>query len=382
MKLGRYIHWPFCKSKCPYCDFNSHVRESIDEERWANALVHQLNHAYEQTSGRFLSTLFFGGGTPSLMTPQTVSRILTRVDKLWGIDAHTEITMEANPTSVEVKNLEGYAAAGINRLSLGVQSLKPDALKFLGREHSDQEAREAIYHARTIFQRFSFDLIYARPHQTLKEWEEELREAIQLADGHLSLYQLTIEPGTAFAGRYARGDMAMPVEELSDDFFELTQSLMDHHGMPAYEVSNHAAPGKECRHNLIYWQYQDYIGVGPGAHGRLTDDQGRRWSTVQLKTPEAWLKKVEEGNLAPDQASQLEQADLIYEMMMMGLRVREGINLAAFERVTGVSFNAAFPGEKVTSLCEEGYSKLTPDRLEMTMQGLKNVNAILRYLFG
>ncbi|OJV46457.1 MAG: hypothetical protein BGO28_02625 [Alphaproteobacteria bacterium 43-37] len=381
MKLGLYIHWPFCKSKCPYCDFNSHVRESIDEGRWAEALLCQLRDAYEATSHRNLSTIFFGGGTPSLMVPQTVSRVLNQVNDLWGICVDTEITMEANPTSVEVKNLQGYAAAGVNRLSLGVQSLRPEALKFLGREHSASEAMAAIQQARGIFPRYSFDLIYARPGQTLKEWEAELQEALDLAGEHLSLYQLTIEPGTAFAQQYARGDVKMPSDELSDDFFELTQSLMDHHGMPAYEVSNHAAPGKECCHNMIYWQYQEYIGVGPGAHGRLMDTRGRRLATVQLKTPEAWLAKIEEGDATPEQMNQIEQADLVYEMMMMGLRIRSGIDLASFQQITGMSFEAAFPREKMTSLCDEGYCRLSADKLEMTIAGLKNVNSILRFLF-
>src|SRR5579863_145353 len=269
-ELALYIHWPFCTSKCPYCDFNSHVRERIDEARWRNALLRELDRAAETLAGRRVASVFFGGGTPSLMAPQTAAALIERIATHWGLDDRTEITLEANPTSVEASRFAELRAAGVNRVSLGVQALDDGALKFLGRGHNAGEARGAVALAARLFPRFSFDLIYARPGQTLAAWRDELSAALAMAGNHLSLYQLTIEAGTAFATAYARGDFRLPDEETQAALYEVTQEALAAAGLPAYEISNHARPGEECRHNLVYWRYQDYLGIGPGAHGRLT----------------------------------------------------------------------------------------------------------------
>jgi oxygen-independent coproporphyrinogen-3 oxidase len=271
--LGVYIHWPFCKSKCPYCDFNSHVRDGIDQARWRNALLTELEHAAREAPGRRVETMFFGGGTPSLMEPETVGAVIARAKALWDTAADVEITLEANPTSVEAGRFAALAQAGVNRVSLGVQALDAAALRFLGREHSADEAVEAIKTARRDFARYSFDLIYARPGQTPEDWAAELERALALAGEHLSLYQLTVERGTRFFTDHARGAFILPDEDQAAAMFELTQVRMAAAGLPAYEISNHARPGAACRHNLIYWRYQDYVGIGPGAHGRFA--QGR-----------------------------------------------------------------------------------------------------------
>src|SRR5271167_805048 len=268
--LAVYIHWPFCRSKCPYCDFNSHVRERVDAARWQQALLADLDHHAERVPGREVGSVFFGGGTPSLMSPETVATLLERVRACWTVTPDIEVTLEANPNSAEAARFRAFAAAGVNRLSLGVQALDPAALRMLGRAHDRSEAIAAIEHARASFARFSFDLIYARPGQSLAAWRRELDEALMLAGDHLSVYQLTIEPGTAFATMQRRGELVVPAEEEAAALFETTQDRLAARGLPAYEISNHARPGAECRHNLAYWRYQDYVGIGPGAHGRLT----------------------------------------------------------------------------------------------------------------
>jgi len=284
--LGVYVHWPFCKSKCPYCDFNSHVREGIDQERWRKALLTELEHAAREAPGRQVETMFFGGGTPSLMDPATVAVLIERVKDLWDVARDLEITLEANPTSVEAGRFAALAQAGVNRLSLGVQSLEDAALHFLGREHSADQALAAIDTARRHFARYSFDLIYARPGQTVTCWADELERALALAGEHLSLYQLTLESGTRSFTVHARGTFAMPGEEQAAEMFEFTQARLAAAGLPAYEVSNHARPGAACRHNLIYWRYQDYVGVGPGAHGRFAEINAKR-ATRRMSGPEA-----------------------------------------------------------------------------------------------
>ena len=289
--ISLYIHWPFCLSKCPYCDFNSHVRQSINEDAWEKSLIHELQRTAELTGSKSLQSIFFGGGTPSLMHPKTVGKIIETATTLWAPSENLEITLEANPNSVEVNRFKELRLNGVNRISVGIQALNDPDLKVLGRLHSAEEAMKAIGTACSTFDRVSFDLIYARQGQTLKAWEQELKRALEFGTNHLSLYQLTIEPGTAFATLYARGDLILPDDNLSADMFELTQSIMNAHEMPAYEVSNHARSGSECRHNLVYWRYQDYVGVGPGAHGRLTLD-GKKFATRQKKSPEAWLKSI------------------------------------------------------------------------------------------
>ena len=287
--LSLYIHWPFCLSKCPYCDFNSHVRQTFDEEAWQEGLLHELeryaDHIKTWEQPYTLQSIFFGGGTPSLMQPQTVERLIDKALQLWGRDPSLEITLEANPNSVEVQRFQALRQAGINRLSLGIQAFNDTALKQLGRQHSTQEALKALEIACDIFSRVSFDLIYARPGQTLQDWQEELIKALSFGTEHLSLYQLTIEPGTAFASLYNRGELILPDEERSADLFEMTQAVMNNSQRPAYEISNHAKKGAECRHNLTYWTYQDYIGIGPGAHGRLTCGPLKKQATRQKKTP-------------------------------------------------------------------------------------------------
>lgn len=291
--LAIYIHWPFCVSKCPYCDFNSHVREEIDQDLWKQSLLQDLKSFYPTTQGFEVTSIFFGGGTPSLMPPQIVETLLLEISKHYPLSSDLEITLEANPNSVEVANFQNLALAGVNRLSLGVQSLKAKNLKFLGRSHSQEEALQAIDISDKFFKRRSFDLIYTLPNQSIEDWEEELEHALKLAGEHLSLYQLTIEQGTPFFIAAHRGDFVMPPPEVSDHFFEWTHAHMKEAGYPAYEVSNFAKPGKACRHNKHYWYYRDYIGIGPGAHSRLTIE-GKKYAIRRHRSPEKWLEMVAE----------------------------------------------------------------------------------------
>ncbi|MFO7482571.1 radical SAM family heme chaperone HemW, partial [Oceanibaculum nanhaiense] len=290
--LAVYVHWPFCRSKCPYCDFNSHVSASIDHARWRAALLREIDHYADRTLGRTVSSIFFGGGTPSLMEPATAAAVIEHIGKRWRLDAGVEITLEANPTSVEAALLAGFRSAGVNRVSLGVQALNDADLHFLGREHSAREALDAVAIAARLFDRFSFDLIYARPGQTVEAWEAELRQALSHAAGHISAYQLTIEEGTPFHLRHARGEFRIPDEDTGAALYEATQDVLEQAGLPAYEISNHARPGEESRHNLAYWRYADYAGIGPGAHGRLTLAQGKI-ATRQHRAPQIWLERVE-----------------------------------------------------------------------------------------
>jgi putative oxygen-independent coproporphyrinogen III oxidase len=323
--FGVYVHWPFCAQKCPYCDFNSHVRfGGIDEARFLAAYLAELEHAAGLTGPRRVQSIFFGGGTPSLMAPATVAAILDRIGALWTIDAHAEITLEANPGSVEAARFRGYAAAGVNRVSLGVQSLNDHVLKSLGRIHSVAEAKAAIEIAHANFDRVSFDLIYARPQQTVAQWTSELSEALALARGHLSLYQLTIEPDTPFAALHAKGRLVVPESDEALALYDVTQDLTAAAGMPAYEISNHAAPGEESRHNLLYWRYGEYVGSGPGAHGRLIFE-GARHATSTERLPERWAELVEQHGHGWVEATPLTPEEEADERLLMGLRLAEGV---------------------------------------------------------
>ncbi len=339
--FGIYVHWPFCASKCPYCDFNSHVRMGgIDEPRFLAAYKCEIAQMAQLSKGepdcQDVSSIFFGGGTPSLMDPATVGAILDEISAHWPIAPDAEITLEANPTSVEAGRFKGYRAAGVNRVSLGVQSLIDADLKALGRLHSAQEARAAIAIARDIFERYSFDLIYARPGQTLPGWRQELTEALDLSGGHLSAYQLTIEDGTPFAALHKAGKLIVPEGEPAHDLFELTQDIMQAHGLPAYEISNHASAGQQSQHNLIYWRYGCYAGIGAGAHGRLMVD-GTRTALSNECSPEAWLSSVEESGSALIETAALTAPQQADEMLLMGLRLAEGVDLARLTRLTGLA---------------------------------------------
>jgi putative oxygen-independent coproporphyrinogen III oxidase len=372
--FGVYIHWPFCLAKCPYCDFNSHVRhEKPDEARYARAIATELSYLKPHTNAREVSSIFFGGGTPSLMQPATVSSVLDEIAKHWTISSNAEITLEANPTSVEAERFRGYRGAGVNRVSLGVQALDDVSLKNLGRMHTAQEALAAVEVARENFPRISFDLIYARPGQSPEAWRDELTKALTFAPEHLSLYQLTIEPDTTFEKLHRAGKLITPDEDTSRALWDVTQELCEARGMPAYEISNHAKAGAESRHNLVYWRYQEYAGAGPGAHGRIGAD-GARVATSTEKNPERWLARVEQnghGLIEEENLSKLEQAD---EMLVMGLRLAEGIDVARFEKLTGVSLNA----ERVSFLENEGLvERGANSRLRVTPSGFPLLDAIV-----
>jgi putative oxygen-independent coproporphyrinogen III oxidase len=377
--LALYIHWPFCRSKCPYCDFNSHVRERIDESRWRHALLAELDHYAAETAGRPLTSIFFGGGTPSLMAPETVAQVLARARSLWSFTGDIEITLEANPNSVEAGRFRAFRGAGINRVSLGVQALDAGALKFLGRAHGVAEALQAIELARASFERFSFDLIYGRPGQSVAAWEGELRQAIALAGEHLSVYQLTIEPGTAFATAYTRGDFAMPDEETEAALYETTAALLGEAGLPAYEISNHARHGAECRHNLAYWRYRDYVGVGPGAHGRLSLGADKV-ATRQRRAPETWLAAVEAQGHGTEERTALDRRTRRVELLMMGLRLAEGIPRDRFVSELGQETVAVVDASRLTPLIEAGFLALDDERLTATAAGRQRLNAVLAAL--
>jgi len=383
--LAVYIHWPYCISKCPYCDFNSHVAATIDHETWRTAYRKEIAHYAILLPNRRVTSVFFGGGTPSLMEPQTVAMILEEIVRHWAVAEDVEITLEANPNSAEAQKFAAFRQAGVNRLSLGVQSLNDDALKFLGRAHDANEGRRAIDLAARHFPRFSFDMIYARKDQSMAAWEQELREALTLADGHLSLYQLTIEPGTQFHTRNARGETLAVDAEDAAAMYELTQDILQAAGLPAYEVSNHAKPGAESRHNLAYWHYDDYIGIGPGAHGRYAGN-GRRWATEDHRAPDVWLAQVNEKGQGLRLCEEIDHATARREALMMGLRLTSGIEHAVWEK----KFNVALIGEngnllrpeKVRRLEQEGYLTNSKSGLKTTAAGMQRLNAVLGYLVG
>jgi len=376
--LAVYIHWPFCRSKCPYCDFNSHVRENVDAARWTRALLSDLDHQAALVPAREFGSVFFGGGTPSLMPPETVVALLERIRSRWEVMTDLEVTLEANPNSAEAAAFRAFAAAGVNRLSLGVQALDPAALRLLGRAHDRNEAIAAIKLAGETFPRFSFDLIYARPGQSIAAWQDELDEALTFASGHLSLYQLTIEPGTAFATLARRGELALPAEETVAIMFERTQDRLAAAGLPPYEISNHARPGAECRHNLAYWRYHDYAGIGPGAHGRLTRNGGK-FATRQHRLPEKWLAAVEAAGTGIEETAAIDRETAIEEMLMMGLRLVEGIPRARLENAAGQDVEILL-GRNLAPLIDGGFLILDGGRLGATQAGRQRLNAVLAVL--
>lgn len=372
--FGVYVHWPFCASKCPYCDFNSHVRAGgIDEPRFLAAFLRELTHMVALAPDQEVSSIFFGGGTPSLMQPSTTGAILDAIASHWTVRSGAEITLEANPSSVEAERFRGYRSAGVNRVSLGVQALNDPDLRALGRLHSVAEARAAVDVARTTFDRHSFDLIYARPRQTIAAWRDELRDAIAMADRHLSLYQLTIEAGTPFAGLHAVGKLEVPDPELADALYEITQEMMEAAGLPAYEISNHAAPGEESRHNLVYWRYGEYAGIGPGAHGRLSVD-GRHHALATERQPERWLADVESNGHGLVESTPLSGAEQTDEMLLMGLRLAEGIDLGRLAAIGGTRPDT----RTIYELVELGLLEiLDSDRLRATARGRFVLNTLV-----
>jgi putative oxygen-independent coproporphyrinogen III oxidase len=372
--FGIYAHWPFCLSKCPYCDFNSHVRHAaIDEARFSRAFALEIAATAARIPDRVVSTIFFGGGTPSLMAPATVAAILDAIARHWTIATDVEVTLEANPTSVEAGRFRALRAAGVNRVSLGVQALDDAALAFLGRRHSAREALDALALARRVFERYSFDLIYARPDQSLQSWTDELERAIAEGSQHLSLYQLTIEPDTPFAALRAAGKLALPDDDTARRLYDSTRAICDAHGLAAYEISNHARAGAECRHNLIYWRYGEYAGIGPGAHGRI-DVAGVRRATASEKHPERWLMRVEQkghGLVTDDPLTRGEQAD---EFLLMGLRLAEGIEPARYAEISGRPLDQS----RVATLAEHGLVETTPTgRLRVTAAGFPVLDAVV-----
>ena len=377
--FGVYLHWPFCASKCPYCDFNSHVRESVDQTRWRRALLAELDHAAAQSGPRRVTSVFFGGGTPSLMPPDTVAALIERIDALWSLAPGTEVTLEANPTSAEAGRFAAFAEAGVNRLSLGVQALDDAALAFLGRRHSAAEALAALDLARAAFPRLSFDLIYARPGQSAAAWRAELGEALALGPEHISLYQLTIEEGTVFHGAWRRGELVLPQEDAAAGLFEATAAQLATAGLPAYEISNHARPGAECRHNLTYWRYGDYAGIGPGAHGRLTRD-AEKYATRAHRAPEAWLDLVERQGHGWRSVDAIAPAQRVAEMVMMGLRLSEGISRDALRREAGAELEGLLPADRLARLSAAGYLVVDAAGLRATPAGRQRLDALLGYL--
>jgi oxygen-independent coproporphyrinogen-3 oxidase len=374
--FGLYLHWPFCASKCPYCDFNSHVAAEIDQNRWNRAYLAEIERVGAETKDRVLNSVFFGGGTPSLMDPDLVAAILDKVRTTWRLANDIEITLEANPSSIESGRFRAYSEAGVNRVSMGMQALNDADLRRLGRLHSVAEGRRAFDIARSVFDRVSFDLIYARQDQTLDAWRAELTEALSMAIDHLSLYQLTIEDGTAFGARHAAGKLrGLPEDEAAADMYLLTQEICDAHGMPAYEVSNHARAGAESRHNLIYWRYGDYAGIGPGAHGRLTLN-GARQATDTPKAPNAWLEAAESRGTGELPRAALPRDEQAIEYLLFGLRLAEGISADRYRALWGQDL----PQDRLDYLSDLGMIQVEQGRISATKAGMPVLNAILREL--
>jgi len=364
--FGLYIHWPFCAAKCPYCDFNSHVRDSVDQDIWRTALLKDLDHVCELLGPRPLSSIFFGGGTPSLMDPETAGALIDRATNIFPTDGRLEITLEANPSSVEARNFKALATAGVNRISLGIQAFDDESLKFLGRLHNVDEALAALETAQNTFGRVSFDLIYTRPGQSLEGWSRELGQALSFGTEHLSLYQLTIEPGTAFHTKARLGELVMPDDDLSAEMFDYTQNRMNEAGLPAYEVSNHARPGCESKHNLIYWRGQSYAGIGPGAHGRLHLDQG--WvATEAARLPEKYIETVEAQGHGLKPLTPLSKADRARENLMMGLRLKQGVDVDP----------NILDAQGMKDMIDLGFLKQDGDRLSLSNKGWPLLNAVL-----
>lgn len=374
--FGIYVHWPFCKAKCPYCDFNSHVRhEAVDTMSFAEALGSELKWFAARTPGRTVSSIFFGGGTPSLMPPQAVGHVLDTIGSLWSVSPDVETTLEANPTSIEAENFRGYRAAGVNRVSVGVQALNDADLKALGRQHSSEEAIAAFRLAAKIFPRVSFDMIYARPDQTLAQWRAELIRALAEQQGHMSLYQLTIEPGTAYFDLYERGRLVTPTDDRAADLYDLTQELTEKAGLPTYEISNHAQPGQESRHNLLYWRYGEYAGAGPGAHSRIADGENRR-ALIAERHPETWRELVRAQGHGIVSDTVVPPADQASEYLLMGMRIAEGIDMDRYATLAGREIDSS----KLAGMKSMGLVRRNGQRVMATADGRKLLNAVIAEL--
>lgn len=370
--FGLYVHWPFCAAKCPYCDFNSHVTNAVDHARWRSALLQDLEYWADRTGPRILTSIFFGGGTPSMMDPETVGAIVTRAGEIWTPANDLEVTLEANPTSADAARFAGYVEGGVNRFSVGLQALNDQDLNKLGRLHSAAEGRAAFEMARTLVDRVSFDLIYARQDQDSAAWDRELREALTLAGGHLALYQLTIEDGTAFGRRHAMGGLSgLPNEDRSVSLWDLTQALCSEAGLVRYETSNHAAPGQQARHNQIYWRGGDWVGIGPGAHGRLTLGQ-QRHATEAARLPAAWLDRVDRTGTGTTVDEIIPQTEVAEEYLLMSLRTSDGLDLGRYERMGG-----RFDQTGLHDMLDAGHVTLSEDHLTVTESGILLLNAVL-----
>ncbi len=377
--FGIYIHWPFCTSICPYCDFNVRRSRNVDAERWCNALLVAISNASRRFPNKLASSLYFGGGTPSLMSVATVAAIIEQVEKCFGFVKNAEISLEANPDSSHAKGFKGLRQVGINRLSMGVQAFNDDALKWLGRSHSVREAERSIDTARNLFPRMSFDLIYCRPGQSCHEWRAELRRSLQFCGGHISLYQLTIESGTAFARASARGDLVLPEQDSAAELYEISQEECGAIGLRCYEISNHALPGHESQHNLGYWRYNEYLGIGPGAHSRLID-KGKRCAEEQIQDPKAWLASVETSGHGVDRCEVLSADTQAAEMLMMGLRLRDGLSLDRFNWVTGKPLEKFVSYQGLSALKDKGLLMESRGSLFATERGLRVLDAVLEKL--
>ena len=376
--FGLYIHWPFCQSKCPYCDFNSHVSSNIDHDAWTKAYLSEISKNHRHSSEKILNTVFFGGGTPSLMPSKTIEAIINHILALWKPSNQLEITLEANPTSIDVSRFKEYKSAGVNRVSIGVQSLDDMSLKYLGRLHTGKDAITAVQTAQSIFDRVSFDLIYARQNQTIKDWEKELLSALSLGTNHMSLYQLTIEDGTVFGDRAKIGKLpGLPSEDLSADMYTLTQEIMNNNRLPLYEVSNHAFPGEESHHNLIYWRGGDFIGIGPGAHGRYYEGSKRK-ATVMTKSPNKWLSQIDKVGHSAEPTTILSKSEEALEYLMMSARLVEGTDLKFLE---SLDLNLV-KHKNIKSLIELGLILIKNERIILTPKGRPILNSVLSELIS
>jgi len=370
-----YIHWPFCVTKCPYCDFNSHTFNHIDHDVWEKSLLLELKYFGQKTAGRTLTSVFFGGGTPSLMKPSVTAKILDALCNYWNVKSDIEVSLEANPTSVEIKKFKGFRKAGINRISIGIQSFENESLKFLGRQHSGSDAKKAIQIAAKVFSRYSFDLIYALPNQTKNNWIKELKNALQLVGEHISLYQLNIESGTVFK----KNNIRLPNSDLLAELYESTQETMDAYKMPCYEISNHSVAGAECRHNLTYWQGGDYIGIGPGAHGRLTINN-QLLAFHQIHNPQSWIKAIQKNGHGTAKSRHITVKTRSEELIMMGLRTCEGINLKRFKKQTNKNLTDYINEEQLRHLIKNRFLKKTNLNIYATLSGRMCLNSVLKLL--
>ncbi len=378
-QMGVYVHWPFCAAKCPYCDFNSHVRGSFDQEDWVNAYIRAFEYYAQLIPDKQIVSIFFGGGTPSLMEPASVQAVIDCVQRLWSISNDIEITLEANPTSVEAAKFQAFRDAGVNRISLGVQALNDKDLSFLGREHSAQDALKAVEIAAENFERYSFDLMYGRPEQSLADWESELKQALPYINGHLSAYQLTIERNTPFYMQYNRGEFSIPDDVQGAEFYHLTQDILEDAGLPAYEVSNHAAPEQECRHNQIYWHMADYIGVGAGAHGRFMNGADK-YASRDHSAPDVWKDRVFEKGHGAHEFEKLTSEDRFFEALMMGLRLREGISINRCEALSGRVFKDMVDMRNFDTACSEDWVLQDRDNIRLSREGTLRLNSLIPFL--